>query len=37
MREIFNGIFYVVRAGCPWRLVPNDLPPRGKVNRRFAA
>jgi transposase len=27
MREILNGIFYVVRAGCPWRLLPNDLPP----------
>jgi transposase len=25
MREILNGIFYVVRAGCPWRLLPNDL------------
>jgi transposase len=27
MREIVNGIFYVMRAGCPWRLLPNDLPP----------
>jgi transposase len=27
MREIVNGIFYVMRAGCPWRLMPNDLPP----------
>ena len=26
MREIVNGIFYVTRAGCPWRLPPNDLP-----------
>ena len=24
MREIVNGIFYVMRAGCPWRLLPND-------------
>src|SRR5271157_3536245 len=29
MREIVNGIFYVMRAGCPWRLLPNDLPPWG--------
>ena len=25
MREIVNGIFYVMRAGCPWRLLPSDL------------
>ena len=37
MREILNGIFYVVRAGCPWRLLPNDLPPRGTIYRWFAA
>jgi transposase len=29
MREIVNGIFYVMRAGCQWRLLPNDLPPWG--------
>jgi putative transposase len=29
MREIVNGIFYVMRAGCPWRLLPKDLPPWG--------
>ena len=23
MREIVNGIFYVMRAGCPWRLRGN--------------
>ena len=23
MREILNGIFYVMRAGCPWRLPPT--------------
>ncbi len=23
MREIINGIFYVMRAGCPWRLLPG--------------
>jgi len=27
MREIVNGIFYVLRSGCPWRLIPSDLPP----------
>ena len=36
MREIVNGIFYVMRAGCPWRLVPSDLPPWGTIYRWFA-
>ena len=32
-----NGIFYVMRAGCPWRLLPNDLPPWETIYRWFAA
>jgi len=27
LREIMNGIFYVLRTGCSWRSVPHDLPP----------
>jgi transposase len=27
LREVFNGLRYVVRGGVTWRLVPNDLPP----------
>jgi transposase len=27
LREVFNAVRYVVRAGCPWRMIPNDLPP----------
>jgi len=27
LREILNGIFYVTRTGCQWRLVPHDFPP----------
>lgn len=26
MREICNGIWYVLRSGCAWRLLPHDLP-----------
>ena len=26
-REILDAIFYAVRSGCAWRLLPNDLPP----------
>ena len=36
MREIIDGIFYVMRAGCPWRLMPSDLPPWETVYRWFA-
>jgi transposase len=28
-REIVNGILYVLRSGCPWRLLPHDLPAWG--------
>src|SRR5215211_997535 len=26
-REILNAIFYVLKSGCPWRLLPRDFPP----------
>ena len=26
-REVLNAIFYGVRGGCPWRLLPHDFPP----------
>ena len=26
-REILDAIFYVVRSGCAWRLLPHDFPP----------
>ena len=27
LRSVFNALRYMVRAGCPWRMIPNDLPP----------
>ena len=27
LHEIFNGILYVLRSGCSWRMLPQDLPP----------
>ena len=27
MRALFNAVRCMVRAGCPWRMIPNDLPP----------
>src|SRR5271157_1799826 len=27
IREVLNGIFYITRGGCAWRMMPKDLPP----------
>jgi transposase len=27
LREVFNALRWLVRAGAPWRLIPHDLPP----------
>ena len=27
MREVLNAIFYIVRTGCQWRMLPHDFPP----------
>lgn len=27
LREVFNGLRWIARAGAPWRMRPNDLPP----------
>ena len=27
LREVLNGIFYITRGGCAWRMMPTDLPP----------
>jgi putative transposase len=35
MREIVNGIFYVLRGGNSWRMMPHDLPPWSTVYGYF--
>ena len=27
MREVVNGVMYVLSTGCQWRALPKDLPP----------
>ena len=27
LREVFNGLRWIVRAGAAWRMLPHDLPP----------
>ena len=36
-REILNALFYLIRSGCPWRLLPKDFPPFTTVQNRFYA
>ena len=31
LREVFNGLRYVVKSGAPWRWMPHDLPPWAAV------
>ena len=32
VREVVNGIGYLLREGCTWRALPHDLPPWGTVH-----
>ena len=32
LREILNGIFYIVRGGVQWRMLPHDFHPWGTVH-----
>jgi len=34
LRELFNGLRWLVRAGCPWRMMPHDLPPWHAVQQQ---
>src|ERR1700678_1169090 len=35
MREVVNGLMYVLSTGCQWRAIPKDLPPRSSVHGYF--
>ena len=34
LREVFNGLRWIIRSGSPWRLMPNDLPPWYTVHQQ---
>jgi transposase len=36
-RLILDAVFYMIRVGCPWRLLPKDFPPFTTVQNRFYA
>jgi transposase len=35
LREVVNGLMYVLSTGCQWRAIPKDLPPRSTVRDYF--
>ena len=35
VREVVNGLLYVLSTGCQWRYVPKDLPPKSTLYGYF--
>ena len=35
VREVLNGLLYVLSTGCQWRAVPKDLPPKSTLFSYF--
>jgi transposase len=35
LREVVNGVMYVLSTGCQWRYLPKDLPPKSTVFHYF--
>ena len=35
IREVVNGLLYVLSTGCQWRAIPKDLPPRSTIHDYF--
>ena len=35
LREVVNGLMYILSTGCQWRAIPKDLPPRSTLHDYF--
>ena len=35
VRDVVNGVMYILSTGCQWSALPKDLPPRSTVNDYF--
>lgn len=35
IRDVLDGLFYILRAGCSWRLLPHEYPPWSTVYYHF--
>src|SRR5215212_4259814 len=31
VRELLDAVFYILKSGCPWRMLPREFPPWGTV------
>ncbi len=36
VREVVNGLMYILSTGCQWRAIPKDLPARSTLHDYFA-
>ncbi|VTR94214.1 transposase : Transposase OS=Blastopirellula marina DSM 3645 GN=DSM3645_28117 PE=4 SV=1: DUF4096: DDE_Tnp_1 [Gemmata massiliana] len=34
-RDVLDGVFYLLRTGCPWRFLPKEFPPKSTTWRYF--
>jgi transposase len=35
VRDVVEGLLYILSTGCQWRAIPKDLPPRSTLHRYF--
>lgn len=35
VREVVNGLMYILSTGCQWKAIPKDLPPSSTINDYF--
>jgi|688.fasta_scaffold678549_1 putative transposase len=35
LRELWNAMFYILRSGCSWRMLPKEFPPWRTVYKHF--
>ena len=35
IREVVNGLMYILGTGCQWRDIPRDLPPKSTIHDYF--
>jgi putative transposase len=35
MRDVFNAVFYLLKSGCPWLMLPTTFPPWNAVYHHF--
>jgi transposase len=35
MREVVNGLMYILSTGCQWRAIPKDLPNQRRKTARL--